>query len=139
MMAALSGVNMVSGPGMLDFESCQSLENLVLANEVCAMALRAVRGIERREGPLAKEIIDEGIAAEQFLNLDHTRKWFRKEYYFPGAVIDRAVGDVWETSGKKTALQRARDEVERLLAKDGAPPLEAGVQKSLDDLMRIES
>ena len=29
-LAALSGINNVSGPGMLDFESCFSLEKLVL-------------------------------------------------------------------------------------------------------------
>ncbi len=44
-LAALSGINNVSGPGMLDFESCQSLEKLVCDNEACGMALRLVRGV----------------------------------------------------------------------------------------------
>ena len=35
------------GPGMLDFESCQSLEKLVLDNEICGMALRLVRASSR--------------------------------------------------------------------------------------------
>ena len=39
-LAALSGVDNVSGPGMLDFESCQSLEKLVVDNEACGMAQR---------------------------------------------------------------------------------------------------
>ena len=30
LLAALSGVNVVSGAGMMDFESCQSLEKLIL-------------------------------------------------------------------------------------------------------------
>ena len=50
-IAALSGINNISGPGMLDFESCQSLEKLVLDNEVCRMALRLVDGIELRDDP----------------------------------------------------------------------------------------
>ncbi|MFH1812142.1 MAG: trimethylamine methyltransferase family protein, partial [Pseudomonadota bacterium] len=33
-LAALSGINSVSGPGMLDFESCQSLEKLVVDDEI---------------------------------------------------------------------------------------------------------
>ena len=37
-LAALSGINSVSGPGMLDFESCQSLEKLVVDDEICGMA-----------------------------------------------------------------------------------------------------
>lgn len=40
LIAALTGINMVSGAGMLDFESCQSLEKLVMDNEVCGMAQR---------------------------------------------------------------------------------------------------
>jgi len=48
MIAALSGINNISGPGMLDFESCQSLEKLVLDHEICGMALRLASGISLR-------------------------------------------------------------------------------------------
>jgi len=48
-LAALSGINNISGPGMLDFESCLSLEKLVLDNDICGMALRLLRGIEPKE------------------------------------------------------------------------------------------
>ncbi|MBW2278869.1 MAG: trimethylamine methyltransferase family protein, partial [Deltaproteobacteria bacterium] len=44
-LAALSGINNISGPGMLDFESCHSLEKLVLDNEICGMMHRLLRGI----------------------------------------------------------------------------------------------
>ena len=47
-VAAVSGVNNISGPGMLDFESCQSLEKLVLDNEICGMAQRLAAGIASR-------------------------------------------------------------------------------------------
>ena len=137
LMAALAGINVVSGPGMLDFESCQSPEKLVLDNEACAMALRAVQGVERREDPIALDVIRDGIAAEQFLKLNHTRKWFRKEYYFPGKVVDRSVGDVWEAEGRKTAADRAHAEVQRLLALEGAAPLEHDVLEELDALMAV--
>jgi trimethylamine--corrinoid protein Co-methyltransferase len=139
MTAALAGVNMVSGPGMLDFESCQSLEKLVLDNEACAMALRAVRGIEPHASDDLAAVMREGIAAEQFLNLDHTRRNFRGEFYFPGKVIDRSVGDMWAAEGKKSAAQRAHEEVERLLAMEGAPPLDDAVLAELDALMKVES
>ena len=49
LVAALAGANVISGPGMLDFESCQSLEKLVLDNEICGMAYRLIAGIE--DGP----------------------------------------------------------------------------------------
>ncbi len=137
-LAALAGINMVSGPGMLDFESCQSLEKLVLDSEPCAMALRAINGIERRDGTIALDVIRDGIGAEQFLTLDHTRQWFRKEYYFPGKVIDRSVGDMWAAQGKLTAAERAHQEVERLLAGESAPPLDAAILTELDKLARAD-
>ena len=36
-LAALAGINNVSGPGMLDFENCFSLEKLVVDNEIYGM------------------------------------------------------------------------------------------------------
>ena len=53
LMAALAGINMISGAGMMDFESCQSLEKLVLDAEMIGMAKRLVRGIEPRDEPIA--------------------------------------------------------------------------------------
>ena len=49
LMAGLSGINSISGPGMLDFESCLSLEKLVVDNEICRMVHRLLEGIEPRE------------------------------------------------------------------------------------------
>ena len=52
-LGALAGVNMMSGPGMLDFESCFSLEKLVIDAEIVGMAKRLVRGVDDSEEPLA--------------------------------------------------------------------------------------
>src|SRR4030042_2260624 len=48
-LATLAGINNISGPGMIDFESCISLEKLLLDNELCGMVLRLVKGIEPKE------------------------------------------------------------------------------------------
>ena len=44
-LAALSGINQISGPGMLEFESCFSLEKLIVDNEICGLTLRMIAGI----------------------------------------------------------------------------------------------
>ena len=46
LIAALAGVNSVSGPGMLDFLLVFSLPKLVFDNEMCGQALRFVREIK---------------------------------------------------------------------------------------------
>ena len=57
-LAALAGVNVVSGAGMLDFESCFSLEKLVLDNEICGMVRRVAGG---------GEAVVDGIGGERHL------------------------------------------------------------------------
>jgi trimethylamine---corrinoid protein Co-methyltransferase len=115
-LAALAGINSISGPGMLDFESCHSLEKLVLDDAICGMALRLVRGIEPRDDfpalPLFEELLREG----HLLIADHTRRHLRSEIAFPGPVIDRANRARWQEEGGHSLRERAQGEVERRIA-----------------------
>ncbi|MBZ5544660.1 MAG: trimethylamine methyltransferase family protein [Acidobacteriia bacterium] len=115
-LAALSGINSISGPGMLDFESCQSLEKLVVDNEICGMTYRLLRGIEPREDFPAIPIFEELRREKHLLIADHTRRYLREEITFPGAVIDRANRARWLKGGKLTMRERAAQEVSRLIA-----------------------
>lgn len=114
-LAALSGVDSVSGPGMLDFESCQSLEKLVVDHEVCGMAQRLRRGIEPREDFPARPLFEELLRDKHLLIARHTRRHLRDEIVFPGPVIDRASQARWLAEGGATLGERARREVERLV------------------------
>lgn len=115
-LAALAGINSVSGPGMIDFESCQSLEKLVLDNELCGMALRLGAGIEPKEDFPARGIFEELLRERHLLIADHTRRWLHSEIFFPGAVIDRARRERWVQQGSPSLEERAHREVQRLLA-----------------------
>ena len=138
-VAAVSGVNNISGPGMLDFESCQSLEKLVLDHEICGMALRLTEGIELRDDPIAMPLIEAGLEKKEFLSLPHTSKWFRKEAYFPDPVIERGSLEEWRLNGRKDAAERARERVEKLLAKHEPEALDSEVVKHLTGLMEAEA
>lgn len=89
-LAALSGINSISGPGMLDFESCQSLEKLVVDNEICGMIYRLLEGKEPREDFPAIPLFQELLTEKNLLIADHTRRHLREEIAFPGPVIDRS-------------------------------------------------
>ena len=115
LIATLIGVNMVSSPGMLDFESCQSFEKVVIDSEIIGMARRLIAGIEARETPIALTLMREMGHRADYLSQKHTHRWFRKELYAPSEVIDRASVDEWERNGAKTAFQRASDRVEALV------------------------
>jgi len=134
LFAVLAGIDVVSGPGMLEFVRCQSLEKLVLDHEACRMALRAVRGVENRDDSIL-EVVRQGLDAGQFLGVAHTRRWFREELLMPGVSIDRTVGEAWEAGGRKTAAERAHEEVQRILTGEASPPLEEAVAAELRALV----
>ncbi len=133
-LAALAGVNVISGPGMLDFESSQSLEKLVIDNEICGMAYRLVAGIAQREDPIALDKFEGFKAGFQFLSHPHTRQWYRKEHTMP-AIMDRDPYEAWVMAGRKTALDKAHKDVEDRIAKYALPPLPDGLRKDLEKIM----
>jgi trimethylamine---corrinoid protein Co-methyltransferase len=138
-LAALAGVNSISGPGMLDFESCFSLEKLVLDNEICGMALRLIRGIEPREDFPARPHFEELLAETHLLIADHTRRYLKQEIDFPGPTIDRANRSRWHAEGSRTLGERAHAEVERLVASYQPSSLPDDTKAELSRLMRDEA
>jgi trimethylamine--corrinoid protein Co-methyltransferase len=138
-LAALSGINNISGPGMLDFESCQSLEKLVLDNEICGMTLRLIQGIESRDDFPAQPIFEELLRDQHLLISPHTRRHLKKEHYFPGLVIDRANLSRWREEGSLSLGQRANQEVERLVGVYTSSRLAGEKKKELCILMEKEA
>jgi trimethylamine--corrinoid protein Co-methyltransferase len=138
-LAAVSGINNVSGPGMHDFESCQSLEKLVLDHEICGMVLRLTSGVALRDDPIALPVLEAGIETKDFLSLAHTGRWFRKEAYYPDEVVDRATFGEWKSLGGKDAAARASERVEKLLASHEPEPLEESLRSFLREVMLAEA
>jgi len=138
-LAALSGINNISGPGMLDFESCQSTEKLVVDNQICGMTLRMIKGIEPKEDFPSVPRLEELLKEKHLLISEHTRKYLKEEFYFPGSVIDRAKRSRWEKEGSVPLFKRAHQEVEKL-NKDYVPSrLSDSVKRELAKLMEGEA
>jgi trimethylamine--corrinoid protein Co-methyltransferase len=132
LVAILSGVNVVSGVGMMEFENCQSMEKLFLDNDICGMAYRLKKGILVNDETLGREVFRDALPDTSFLNSKHTLKWFREEAYFPSEGIDRsAEGKPHPTS----AFERASAGVKKILDGDHAPPLKDEVRSSLEDIV----
>ena len=115
MMAALMGANMVSGAGMLDFETCQSLEKLVIDAEMISLARRVIAGIVKRDEPIALDLIRSMGHRGDYLASPHTRKWYREEFYMPSKVIDRGSLEAWHQEGSKSTFDRAHERVKSLM------------------------
>ncbi len=134
LLAALAGVNMISGAGMLDFESCQSLVKLVLDCETIAMVRRFLRGIDTSEDSLGLEIIRLVGHQGNFLVTQHTRRHFEQEVHRPSPVIDRDFRQAWEGKGSLDASERAHRRALSLIPTHQPPELAPEV---LDELAKI--
>jgi trimethylamine--corrinoid protein Co-methyltransferase len=138
-LAALAGINSVSGPGMIDFESCQSLEKLVLDNEMCGMTFRLIDGITPRDDFPAFPIFRELLEDKHLLAADHTRRHRRKEIFYPGPAIDRANRERWKQQGAVDLNTRLHDEVNKLLETYQPSTLPEATKKDLVKLMEEEA
>ncbi len=138
-LAALSGINSISGPGMLDFESCLSIEKLVLDNEICGMTFRLLRGIEPREDFPSQPLFEELLREKHLLIARHTRRHLREEITFPGEVIDRANRGRWEDEGRQTLAERAARAAARLVESHSPSRLPAETKAELTRIMTQEA
>jgi trimethylamine--corrinoid protein Co-methyltransferase len=135
-LGALTGVNMMSGPGMMDFESCFSLEKLVIDAEIVGMAKRLVAGVNDSADPLALDVMREVGHAGNFLKSKHTRRNFRKEDYIPTEVIDRDFRQTWFDKGALDINARAHRRVRELIAAWEPLPLAGDVVSELEGIAK---
>lgn len=125
MIGALSGINMISGSGMLDFLTCHSPEKLLIDAEGIAMAKRLLDGIKIHTDTLATGFY-EGVNFKggDFLKQRITLQLFQKEQHMPSMIIDRDSVRGWKESGGLDAFGRARIRVEQLIASYTKPELD---------------
>jgi trimethylamine--corrinoid protein Co-methyltransferase len=134
-LGALAGCNNISGPGILDFINTQSLEKLVVDNEICGMTFRMLEGVQPREDFPALPIFQEFLRDKHLIIADHTMKHMKDEIHFPGPVIDRANRARFDDEGGASLRERASGQVEKFIA--GAEPsrLDDGVKAQLVECM----
>ena len=137
MVGALSGINMISGSGMLDFLACHSAEKLVIDAEGIAMAKRMVRGVKQHTDTLATGFYDEKINFKggDFLKQKITMQLFREEQHLPSDIIDRNSTRVWKEAGSLDAFGRAKLRVKELLASYTRPEIDPAKVERLNAYM----
>ena len=134
LLAALGGVNIISGVGMLEFARITSLEKIVMDNEVAGMILRLKKGITVEPDTLATDLIIKQGPGSDYMGTKHTMKWFRKEPYLPSEVIDRTMPK-GQPRSYENIQERAATIVKKVLA--GQPQeLEFENRSALDATMK---
>lgn len=140
MLPALAGSNLIHlSSGMLESILTVSYEQVVIDNEIAGMVLRALQGIEVSAETLATEVILRTGAGGHFLKDAHTLKHLRREHFIP-RLTDRSTRTAWERNDAKDVLQRAHDEVDRILAEHEPAGLDrdtvAAINSSLKRMLK---
>ena len=138
-LAALAGINNISGPGMLDSESCQSIEKLVIDNEYCGSAKQFVEALKKRNDPLEplSFLITQGTISDP----EHTMRWLKEEHFEPSSVIYRDVLPEKPERGGAVSVehldifQRAKAKAKEFLANYDLQPLEKGKLSALKEIV----
>ena len=120
----LSGINMISGPGMLDFLACQSLEKLVIDAEIIADAKRILKGVGQDDAALEPDYYENFEFPGNFLKEKLTRKLYREEFYLPSSVIDRDSLRAWKENKSLDTFERAKKQVAELISSYKPPQVD---------------
>jgi trimethylamine--corrinoid protein Co-methyltransferase len=127
---ALAGLNYISGMGLNESENQQSLAQLVIDNEIVGMVQRLIRGVLVDDEHLATDLIMETGPDGDFLDSDHTLRFFREELFDP-VISNRMKYERWQDSGSLPVHRRALERAEQIL-RDHHP------EQELDEKMARE-
>ena len=115
-LAALSGVNSVAGPGMLDFVLTFSLPKLLIDNEFCGQALHFVRETRELDDLPASQLVADLMQEDHLITSPHTLKYWPEELHMTDPALDRMNRDSWVEAGSTSLNERACEQVELRLA-----------------------
>jgi trimethylamine--corrinoid protein Co-methyltransferase len=109
----LAGTHLVHDVGYLEGGMTNSLEMIVMADEMIRWVKEFMRGEVVNEETLALDWIDQVGPGGDFLALDHTRQHFREDWY--PTLFNRKNYDGWVAEGKPSLRDRARGKIIKLL------------------------
>jgi trimethylamine--corrinoid protein Co-methyltransferase len=127
LLAVTSGMDAVSGPGMLDYLLTFSLPKLVVDDEIAAQALHFGRDVQLEGDIPTTELIKEMFEEGHVLVADHTMEHWPTALHLPGPVWDRDAHDAWVAKGELDITARATAEVDRLLEAYQPPTTDSAI------------
>jgi trimethylamine--corrinoid protein Co-methyltransferase len=135
LLNGLAGMTMSQSLGTLCFGLYGSQEFVVICDEIAHMIKRVLEGIAITDDTLAVDLIREVGHKGDFLQTDHTVKYFRKEMYFP-TLFRRQTIEQWINAGAKMGHQVAHDRVLGILEKAGPVELLPGADAEMERALR---
>jgi trimethylamine--corrinoid protein Co-methyltransferase len=125
---ALAGANLVHDVGYMESGLTCSYEMIVLGDEVIGMVRRLLEGIRITNDTLPLDVIDEVGPGGDYLTAPHTTEHYRSVWY--PRILDRRPYESWDSAGKPTAGEKARETARELIATHKPSPLPQETSRS---------
>jgi trimethylamine--corrinoid protein Co-methyltransferase len=126
---ALEGSNLIHDVGFLESGKTNSLEMLVMCDEIIGWIKRFMQPQEVNDETLALDLIHETGPDGNFLVADHTIRHLREEW--APNLMDRGIYEKWKARGGKSFRERAREQVEKILQTHRPPDLGNDVKRGI--------
>ena len=134
--AANAGINYITCAGTYESSLAESLELLVIDDELIDIVKRGMNGIKVDENTMAlNEITRVATEGKNYLMLKHTSKNTRKELFVP-KLADRDRRGIWERNGAKDIIERAREKVEQILKNQKGPGISNEVERAFQEVYK---
>jgi len=135
MASALSGANIIVLHGGVTAELAYNPILSIINDDVANIIGRTVEGFEVNDETMALDLIESvGPVPGTFLNKQHTRLNWKKEYFVP-KVADRLSYQEWVKKGRKSTIDKARERMEEILGTHKPLPITPEQDKDIDRIL----
>jgi trimethylamine--corrinoid protein Co-methyltransferase len=139
--AALSGIDLILGAGLMDDFLGVSNEKLAMDCQFLEYIKAIAGGIQVDENTLAEAEIKEVGCGDKITHTttDHTFEWFRSQQCWPGPIVDRDSHEQWKQKGM-SILDRTQAVIDEAnaAASTADPQALARVKAVLDQIERFK-
>ena len=133
---ALAGADELSGIGEMEAGVSSSYAQMVLDDEFVGSILRTRRGLAVNTDALAVDVIAAVMdGTHNYLGQKHTMKYLKSGEVALTKLAERGSWETWERGEKRSILERAQAEADRILREHKVPPLDAAQDRELEALL----
>ena len=129
----MAGSHLIHDVGYLEGGLTNSIEMIVMCDELLHWVKQFMRGIEVNEETLALDWIDQVGFDDDFLSLDHTHNHFKEDWY--PTLLDRQNHESWAADGELSLRDRARERIKTILAGHQPEPLPEKNSKAIQAII----
>ena len=135
--AVAAGNDLIVNCGMFATGMTCSHEQLIMDEEMSAIARRIAAGVRVRPDTIAQDLIQElGPHNPAYLTALHTLEWLHSDEYLTPRVSVRGPRAIWEAQGAKDAYRISRDKVRDYAERPPTAALDAKRLARVDEILQ---